>query len=94
MRPVAKHLSMMAGILAVGVCAGAGSAQAHDHDHGWKHRHKHHHVSPGHVYYVERPLVVERPIVYAPPRVYREPIYYGRRRPRSTSTFRCAERLA
>jgi hypothetical protein len=75
---LAKSLSLMAGLLAVAVCAGTGSALAHDYDHGWKHKHKHHHVPPGHVYYVERPIVVERPVVYARPRpLYPEPMYYG-----------------
>ena len=76
MRPVAKRLSILAGLLAVAVSAGTGSALAHDDDYGWKH--KRHHVPPGHVYYVERPIVVERPVVFARPRVvYPEPMYYG-----------------
>jgi hypothetical protein len=76
MRPVAKVLSVAVGLAAV--LATAGSALAHDHDDdgGWK-RWKHHHgryfAPPGHVYYVERP------VIYAPPpRVYYpEPQYYG-----------------
>jgi len=77
MRPVAKVLSVAVGLAAV--LATAGSALAHDRDDdGWKHwKHRHHHgprfVPPGHVYYVERP------VIYAPPpRVYYpEPMYYG-----------------
>ena len=62
MRPVAKVLSVAVGLAAV--LATAGSALAHDRDDdGWKHwKHRHHHgprfVPPGHVYYVERPVVV------------------------------------
>lgn len=75
MRRFAKVLSVAAGLLAV--LATAGSALAHDDDdYGWKHRHHHRgppFVPPGHVYYVERP------VIYAPPpRVYYpEPMYYG-----------------
>jgi hypothetical protein len=74
MRPVAQILSIVAGLAAV--LATAGSALAHDYDFGWKHRHHHRgppFVPPGHVYYVERP------VIYAPPpRVYYpEPMYYG-----------------
>lgn len=75
MRPVAQCLAVTAGLAAV--LATAGSALAHDRDEfGWKHG-RHHHgprfVPPGHVYYVERP------VIYAPPpRVYYpEPMYYG-----------------
>ena len=74
MRPVAKVLTVAAGLMAV--LATAGSALAHDDDdYGWKHRHHRGpaFVPPGHVYYVERP------VIYAPPpRVYYpEPMYYG-----------------
>ena len=76
MRPVAKVLSVAVGLAAV--LATAGSALAHDRDDdGWKHwKHRHHHgprfVPPGHVYYVERPVVV----VPARP-VYTDRNYYG-----------------
>jgi hypothetical protein len=74
MRPVAKVLTVTAGVMAV--LATAGSALAHDDDdYGWKRHHRHGppFVPPGHVYYVERP------VIYAPPpRVYYpEPMYYG-----------------
>jgi hypothetical protein len=76
MRPVTKRLAVAAGLMAV-VLSAAGSALARDYDddYGWKHKHRHGppFVPPGHVYYVERP------VVYAPPpRVYYpEPMYYG-----------------
>lgn len=74
MRPVAKVLSVAAGLVAV--LATTGAALAHDHDDdGWRWRHHRHgrFVPPGHVYYVERPVIVA-----PPPRVYyAEPMYYG-----------------
>lgn len=86
MRPVAKYVSVVLGAVA-GLTAAAGPVLAHDgdrwdDDRGWKHRR---HVPPGHMYYVERPVVVERPVIYAPPpRVYYpEPMYYGPPQPPS-----------
>ncbi len=74
MRPSGKVLSVAVGLLAV--LATTGAALAHDDDDdGWRghHRHGPRFVPPGHVYYVERP------VIYAPPpRVYYpEPMYYG-----------------
>jgi hypothetical protein len=75
MRSAVKVLSIAVGLTAV--LATTGTALAHDHD-GWKHwRHHHHHgprfVPPGHVYYVERPVIHAPP----PPVYYPEPMYYG-----------------
>ena len=78
MRPVAKYLSMTAGLFALAVSAGAGTALAHDHGHGhgWKHGHnKQLFIPPGHVhyYYAAPPVVlVPRPVIYR-----EEPRYYG-----------------
>ncbi len=74
MRPVGKVLSVAVGLLAV--LATTGAALAHDHDDDdwrWHRGHGPRFVPPGHVYYVERPMI------YAPPpRVYYpEPMYYG-----------------
>ena len=86
MRSVAKCLTVALGAMAV-LGAAAGPVLAHDgdrwDDHGWKHGR--HFVPPGHVYYVERPVVVERPVIVAPPpRVYYpEPMYYGPPQPPS-----------
>jgi len=75
MRPVFKVLSVAAGLVAVMATAGSALAHDRDDDDGWRWRHHHHgrFVPPGHVYYVERPVVVA-----PPPRVYYpEPMYYG-----------------
>ena len=76
MRPVAKRLSVAAGLFALAVSAVAGPALAHHDDHGWKHRHHHKQdfVPPGHVHYLVAPpvVLVPRPVIYR-----EEPRYYG-----------------
>jgi hypothetical protein len=73
MRRLVKRVSMAVGLMAVAMPALA-------HDHGWKHK-RHHHFPPGHIYYVERPVVIvpARPVYYERPMYYGydSPMYYG-----------------